>query len=119
MTKKEYVESLTKMNIDSSKVAKIEKLYGVSFPNIVKKIISNADKTIFFDDDYRVISLNELEEAEKDLHIEFRKKGIIPLVDCGENDFIVYHFNDDFWSKFNIIDETVFKKKNSIDELLK
>ena len=42
----------------------------------------------------------------------------IPLIDCGENDFIVYHFVDKIWSKFNIIDETVFKK-NSLKELLK
>ena len=56
---------------------------------------------------------------KNDLHVSFRDKEIIPLIDCGENDFIVYHFMDKIWSKFNIIDETVFKKKNSLEELLK
>ena len=44
---------------------------------------------------------------------------MIPLADCGENDFIVYHFTDGSWSKFNIIDETEFKKRNALDEILK
>lgn len=52
------------------------------------------------------------------MHIAFKDKGIIPLVDCGENDFIVYHFKAKIWSKFNIIDETVFQKKR-FEELLK
>lgn len=118
MTKKEYIESLAGMEIDDVKAKKIEKIYGATLPDSVKKIISSVDNTIFFDDDYRMLSLSEIEDAEKDLHVEFRKKSIIPLVDCGENDFIVYHFNDKFWSKFNIIDETVFKKRNTIEELL-
>lgn len=119
MTRSEYINALARLKIDSSKVSKLEKDYEASFPNTVKKIISNADDTIFFDDEYRVLSFDEVEDAEKDLHVDFKSKGIIPLLDCGENDFIVYHFKDDFWSKFNIIDETVFKKKKSLDELLK
>ena len=44
---------------------------------------------------------------------------MIPLIDCSDNDFIVYHFDSKTWSKFNIIDECVFKEKESLDELLK
>lgn len=119
MTREEYVKSLKGLKIEPSKVEKIEKKYGTSLSDIVKKIISNSDETVFFDDAYRILSISEIEDAENDLHINFKQKGIIPIADCGENDFIVYHFNDDFWSKFNIIDETVFKKKNSLEDLLK
>lgn len=119
MTKKEYIEKLSEMKIDAAKVDKLEKLYGATFPESVRKIISNNDDTVFFDDDYRILSLSEIEAAEKELHVEFRAKNILPLIDCGENDFIVYHYNDDIWSKFNIIDEVVFKKKDAIEELLK
>lgn len=86
-------------------------------PEIVKKIISSVDDTIFLEEDWRILSLSEIEDAEKDLHIEFGEKGILPLVDCGENDFIVYHFQDEIWSKFNIVDEVIFQKKNTIEEL--
>lgn len=119
MTRSEYISALEGLKIDSSKVSKLEKNYETSFSDVVKKIISNADETIFFDEAFRVLSFDEVEDAEKDLHVDFKNKGIIPLLDCGENDFIVYHFKDDIWSKFNIIDETVFKKKKSLAELLK
>lgn len=119
MTKKEYLESILKKNIDDSKVGKVESLYGSKMPNIVRRIVSNIDETEFFDDGTRILSLNEILDAEKDLHINFSEMGMIPLADCGENDFIVYHFKDKTWSKFNIIDETVFKKKTDLSELLK
>ena len=39
-------------------------------------------------------------------------------MDCGENDFIVYHFKENYWSKFNIIDEVEFGKKETLREVL-
>ena len=80
--------------------------------------ISGSNKTVFLDDNIRILSFDEIINAEKELHVDFKSNQIIPLVDCGENDFIVYHFFDKIWSKFNIVDETVFKKKNSLQELL-
>lgn len=43
---------------------------------------------------------------------------MIPVIDCGENDFIVYHTAEGNWSKFNIIEECVFKKRATLGELL-
>ena len=119
MTNKEYVGVLSAAQIDEAKVSRVCKAYGANFPDVVKKILSSADECVFLDGGYRVLSLSEIMDAEKDLHVQFKEKGILPLVDCEENDFIVYHYEDDFWSKFNIVDETVFKKKNSLAELLK
>ncbi len=119
MTKSEYIEKISSMKIDDSKVRKVESIYGGGLPEVVKKIVSNNEEAEFFDDGVRIMSFDEILDAEKDLHIEFHSKGLIPLADCGENDFIVYHLKDKIWSKFNIIDETVFKKKNDLSELLK
>ena len=83
------------------------------------KLSQRAGESVFLDGGVRILSFDEIVAAKKDLHIEFKAKGMIPIVDCGENDFIVYHFNDNIWSKFNIVDESVFKKKKSIEELLK
>lgn len=119
MTKKEYLDRLSNMKVDDSKINKINKIYQAELTEIIKKIISNNKEPVFFDDDWRVLSFDEIIDAQHDLHIDFKERGIIPLIDCGENDFIVYHFRDKIWSKFNIVDEIVFKKKKSLEELLK
>ncbi len=119
MTKQEYLEQISEKKADTAKVKKMEDIYGAALPGLVRKIVSNNDETIFFDDGVRILSFDEIVDAESDLHVDFKAKGIIPIADCGENDFIVYHLNDSIWSKFNIIDETIFKKKNELSDLLK
>ena len=42
--------------------------------------------------------------------------SISQRIDTGDNDFIVYHAEDDTWSKFNIIEECHFKVKKSFYE---
>ena len=98
MTKKEYMEQLPGKSIDAKKVEEIEAIYHAVLPELVKKIVSNADESIFFEDEYRILSYKEIADAQVDLHVDFKSKGLIPLADCGENDFIVYHFADGSWS---------------------
>lgn len=118
MTGKEYLKSLVSIKVNKEISKKIISVYSDNLPEIVLKIASNAKEPIFLDDDSRILSYDEMIDAEQDLRVQFKEKGIIPLVDCGENDFIVYHFENKIWSKFNIVDETVFKKKDSLEELL-
>lgn len=119
MNYKEYISSLNDVEVDDEKTKLIEVVYSGDLPEIVLKIIANATETIFLDNDKRILSFKEIINVEKELHVAFKNKGILPLVDCGENDFIVYHFKEGIWSKFNIIDEIVFKKKDSFEELIK
>ena len=119
MTKEEYFQILSNMKVNKNKTKKIEDLYGTDIPEIVKKVISCADKAVFFDDGYRSLSISEICDAEKDLHVNFVEKNIIPLIDCGENDFIIYDLNRKCFAKFNIVDEVVFKKKKTLEELMK
>ncbi|MDU6340446.1 MAG: hypothetical protein E6583_03860 [Clostridium sp.] len=117
MTRNEYLAAISKCNIDQHKVVTVEEKYHNELPNIIKEIISFSEDTIIFDDEWRMLSFSEIIEAEQDLHVDFVKMDIIPLVDCGENNFIVYDFEDKMWSKFNIIDECFFKKKAMFNEL--
>ena len=71
---------------------------------------------MFFDDDWRTLSVNEILDASKDLHVDFEKQLLLPIVDVGDNDFIVYHAEDGTWSKFNIIEGCHFKVKKSFYE---
>lgn len=116
MSKKEYLEKIKQTEINVTDIKKVSQIYG-QMPGIIGQMLSFSEESIFFDDGWRTLSFSEIIEAEKDLHIGFAAMKLIPVVDCGENDFIVYHFDDDTWSKFNIIDECVFKKKNSLAEL--
>lgn len=119
MTGQEYIDIISKKEIVKSKITLIEDLYETKLPELVQKIVSNIDgNPIFLNDEIRILSITEIINAESDLHVDFKKKGIIPLFDCGNNDFITYHFKDKIWSKFNIIDEVSFKKKSNINELL-
>ncbi|MDD6488254.1 MAG: hypothetical protein PUG48_00350 [Clostridia bacterium] len=117
MTVKEYFELLPSLKIDNNKVSEIEKVYGTILPETVKKIVSECDES-FFIDDYRVLSFDEIRDAEENLEVKFSDFDIIPLFDCGNNDFIVYHFKTEKWSLFNIVDACIFKIKSRLDELM-
>lgn len=116
MQKKMYLEQLSDVKIDQTKVRLIENIYKTKLPEYIKRIISNCDETIFFDKE-RMLSFNEIANAETDLHVNFVGFHLIPLVDCMNNDFIVYNFENDSWSKFNIIEECTFKKRASFEEV--
>ena len=119
MTGTEYLNSIMSITPDDAIISRIDSLYSHNLPDIIYKIISNGNESIFLDDDIRMLSYEEIKDATHDLHVDFKAKGLIPIADCGENNFIVYSFIEKTWSKFNIVDEVLFKKKNNIDELLK
>ena len=117
MTITEYLDNLDSLNIDNSKVNIIEEIYSTSLPEDIQRIISNCNKTQFISD-YRLLSFDEIVNAEEDLEVEFTELNLIPVFDCGDNDFAVYHIDTKKWSLFNIIDYTPFKVKESLKELL-
>lgn len=118
MKKEDYIKQLENVEIDKDKVRKVGDIYGNDLPETVQRIISNSEESVFFDDNSRMLAFEEILDAEQDLHVDFREKGMLPLADCGENDFIVYHVKDRLWSVFNIVDEAIFRKKNSLEELM-
>lgn len=116
MTREEFLSSLESQKIDFKSVEMIEHKYGFEIPELVQKIISSSVEGIFFDDDWRTLSIEEILDASEDLHVDFEEQMLLPVIDTGENDFIVYHAEDDTWSKFNIIEECHFKVKKSFYE---
>lgn len=113
MTKKEFLEMIDNVTIDKRKVGKISKLYDSTLPEYVQKVISCTKKSLFFDDERRLLAFSEIESASEEYDVDFIGKNMIPLIDCFENDFIVYHLVAGVWSKFNVVDGTVYKKKTS------
>lgn len=117
MTITEYLYDVVKSSVEMRKVKKIERIYGKINNVLVKKILSHADKTTFLDDNWRVLAYDEIQQADDDLHVNFRDRKLLPLIDSGDNNFIVYHLAEDIWSKFNIVDETIFRGTHKIEQL--
>ncbi|MCM1167367.1 MAG: hypothetical protein NC299_16195 [Lachnospiraceae bacterium] len=117
MKRSEYLTAAAECELNESVIKRVEDKYKCRLPDIVKHIISFSQESIFFDDGYRCLSLDEIVDAEIDLHVDFLERQIIPLFDCGENDFIVYNFASLSWSKFNIVDDCTFKTRKYINEL--
>ena len=117
MTKQDFLNKVMNSIVCAEKVSAIQTIYKNYFPDILAKLISFSDESVFFDDEWRSLSFDEIRDAEQDLHVSFSEKGLIPVLDCGENNFIVFQFSDSSWAKFNIIDEVLFKKKDKLSEL--
>lgn len=81
-----------------------------------KLVCAAQPEPIFFDDNnfYRLLSLQEILDAESDMNVPFKKIGVLPLIDCGDNDFLSYDFKNYNWCKFNIVEEFKYSTKKSI-----
>ena len=118
MTASTFIQSILNNSIDTEKVQKVENKYQAELSDIIKHILSDCDEPVFLDNGKRILSYDEIFNAEEELLVQFTEYSIIPIADCGDNDFIVYHYDNHSWSKFNIIDETVFKRNRSFEDLL-
>ena len=117
MNRNDYLRELPNQKIDETKVKQVEEVYGCTLPEEVQRIISNCDETIFFDDDCRVLSFDEILEAPETLCELFVENKMIPLFDCMDNDFIVYKADSHKWLMFNTEDEMDFDEAEHLADL--
>ena len=82
--------------------------------NEFKKIIKMVkNEPIFFDnDDKRLQSRDEIINYKEELHINI---DIIPLIDVGDNDFIIYNE----FQMCNVSNEMIYKDIESIEKYIK
>lgn len=116
MTRKEFLVYIKTVTVIEKNVAAVEEKYSERLPELIEKIVSCANECVFFDDGWRLLSIREIVDASEDLHVNFVEQKILPLFDTEDNDFIVYHFEKNNWSKFNIIDGCHFKRKQKLEE---
>ena len=117
MNKKQFLLVVESTQVNENALKEITKLYGDIKSDLIKKALSLQKDTLFFDD-YRFLSHDEIIHANEELHVNFTSKKIIPIIDCGENDFIVYNLIKNNVSKFNIVDETFFKERATLSDIL-
>ena len=117
MTSAECLHKIQKTDVDNKVAKTLAKVYGPDIPTIVEQIVT-LFKSGGFVNDYRFLSLDEIEYAEDDLHVDFKKRRFVPLIDCGDNDFIVYDYYNEKWMMFNIVEKVSFKKKQHLADIL-
>jgi hypothetical protein len=65
-------------------------------------------------ENYKILDSDETGDPLKHFGVDCKKKGIFPLVDCKENNFLVYNLADKSYEMFDIVDEVPFDKFNSL-----
>lgn len=118
MDKKTYLEAAARCGIDQKNLAVIHDLYSGELPVQLERILSNCGRPVFLDDGVRVMSFDEIVAASKDLHVDFKDKGLIPIADTGENDFVVYDFLNGQWAMYNVVDDVTFYEDSTLQDLL-
>ena len=113
MDYKLFVTTMVYQSAKSDNVKKIEELYSASLSSELACIVSNLGETIFFDGDMflRLLEFQEVLDAEADMNVDFIEKGIVPIFDLGDNDYLSFDLNKQMWCKFNIVDELCFSYK--------
>lgn len=106
MNATQFENQANKLQLDNND---IEIKYQSKIPKKILGLCYNFPKGTFFDGDFcRKISLKEILEPIEYFNVDFPKHRLIPVFDCGDNDFIVYRISDGKWLKFNIVDELSF-----------
>lgn len=118
MNRKDFLNSIEDAFVNNETKEKLFLVYGKSIPNLILKILSLYPSSELFDEnESRTLSFNEVLHAEEDNSIPFKSNGIVPIVDCGNNDFIVYDSKKNNWCMYNILDEIMFNETSKFEDL--
>lgn len=113
-----YLKNILEKNIDSNQLNDIEKFYDTKLNGEALKISNSLGDEIFFGGKtfLKLLSKQEVLDATSDLNVSFKEKSLIPMFDSGDNDYIVFSFDEKCWYKYNIVDDVLFCKHYSIME---
>lgn len=93
--------------------------YGCTIPEDVVSLVATFPNGEFLEGPFcRKMSVREVLAAENFLHVDFRRHAIVPVFDCGDNDFICFQLANGRWTKFNIVDEISFADAADWTELI-
>lgn len=114
----QYVDLIRNNNVNDKVVTKLEELYGFSLTDALKHIVSVEMDDYFISDKYRVISAKEMLSTEYFIGVDLTKLNMIPLVDCMDDDYIVFNFANQKFEMYHIYDEISFVEGSSLEEML-
>lgn len=118
MSKEVYLNEVESTTINEERVSQIENLYKTKLSELVKKIISHADRASFFEDERRALTYSEIINPLDSLGCDFISLNLIPIIDVYDNTYIVFDYMHNTWGEYNISDEILFNESNTFQELL-
>lgn len=122
MDLKSFIEMYTTAAIDNGKVAKIEEVYGVELPEEIKHFVSACDSHISVSDEdgdyFDAFSFDEIVQTDSVMVSECVANKMIPLLNCYDNDFAVYRFNDECWAMFSTSDREFYYENESLEDYI-
>jgi hypothetical protein len=102
---------------EKESLQKLEEVYGKTIPAELidaYSITGGGFLQINDLDSWLLYGPDEVLHAPRELHVDFVRLEILPIIDCKDNDFICYDFKKTKYLYFNILDEAVFGGSKSL-----
>ncbi len=116
----DFFQKIKNQKIDDSKVEQVLEAYEGKLSEEAQRIVSicGDDSLKFKDCKFRLLSLDEILNAEEVFNVFFLEYSLIPFVDCCDGNLIVYNMDYSFWTMFRICTECEFGYElDSFEEL--
>lgn len=120
MTKLEFFIAAQNAIPNASLMEALKRKYCISFPESIGKILSVLPQGGFLEGDVfcRVMSSSEIVSANETLHTDFVGKKLLPILDLGENIFVVFDSSRQEFGRFSLNDDLVYLRSEKLNEIL-
>jgi hypothetical protein len=98
-------------------VADIERKYAMVLPMEIKLLLQEYESQFVLvnaGEHYKVLDRDEIKDAKLHLGVDCAVKGIVPLIDCKDNNFLIYNPDKNCYEMLNIVDEMPFNSYPSL-----
>ena len=97
--------------------------YGTDIPDTLVNLYSETSGgfvEVYRHECWRILTPSEILEAEDDLNTDFVNVGLMPVIDCKENNFICYKYRGEMaYVIFNIVDGARFDERSFLGDFLR
>ena len=115
---KDYLQLILEKGEENDNVNKVRQKFSLILaPREFRVMISalKGQPQVFEDKDcYKICSLQEVLESEKELGTNIKRARLIPLIECKDNVYICWNLDKYDWCKYNVVDESKFSVKHTI-----
>lgn len=92
--------------------------YEIKLEPLVEKIVSYADQVLFFDEERRALSYQEILDPIENIGFDFVDLGLLPFVDVYDNSYAVFNLATKEWGRYNIFNQVFYMKRKSMEEVI-
>lgn len=91
---------------------KFNKLVAINNQQLRKILLFVKDEPLFLDDEKRLLSKEEIVNYEKEL--ETKIVDIIPLIDCYDNQYLIYIISENVFAFLDISEDLIYNKNTDV-----